>query len=79
MKTMNIVIVCMSNTCRSPMAEHLCRDKLSKKGLSDQFSVTSRGMTDAYEKPGSPASAQGVEVIIFLICFLFFCNLCVFF
>jgi hypothetical protein len=44
------------------MAEYLFRDKLIKAGLSERFKVKSRGVTDAYEKPGTCASSQGVEV-----------------
>ncbi len=59
-----IIIVCVSNTCRSPMAEYLCRQYLQNQGLHEApFVVISRSLSTDYEPEGSPASAQGVEVI----------------
>ena len=46
------------------MAEYLFRDKLAKSPRRDgEFEIRSRGITDAYERPGSVASVQGVEVV----------------
>lgn len=60
-----ILFVCVSNTCRSPMAEHLFRKKLEAKGWSaENYVVGSRSLSTDYEPEGSPASPQGVEVII---------------
>ena len=45
------------------MAEYLLRDKINKIPLlNGLIEVRSRALTDAYEKPGSTASPQGVEV-----------------
>lgn len=58
-----IIFVCVSNTCRSPMVEYVARQKLAGMGISDQFTVASRSLCTDYEPEGSPASAQGVEVM----------------
>ena len=60
-KTIVVCFVCVSNTCRSPMAEYLLRHKINSVNQSG-VEIRSRALTDAYEKPGSPASPQGVEV-----------------
>jgi hypothetical protein len=58
----NVIFVCVSNTCRSPMAEQLFRDKVQALGLQDEYTTCSRSLSTAFEPEGSPASAQGVEV-----------------
>lgn len=59
-----IVIICTGNTCRSPMAEVLLRDKLSKTlGCAPDrlnIRVQSAGIAAA---PGSPAALQAVQVM----------------
>ena len=40
MKT-RILFVCHGNICRSPMAEFVMKDLVSKAGLSDQFLIES--------------------------------------
>jgi protein-tyrosine phosphatase len=57
-----IFIVCVSNTCRSPMGEYLLRYILEREGLSDEFQVQSRSISTDYEPENSPASPQGIEV-----------------
>ena len=39
----NILFVCTGNTCRSPMAEYILKDLLSKRGL-DGINVSSAGL-----------------------------------
>lgn len=58
-----VVFVCVSNTCRSPMAEHLCREKLRTRGLDKEYEVSSRSISTDYEPEGSPASENGVLVM----------------
>ena len=60
-----LVFVCTGNTCRSPMAEALCRDMLAKKlGVNPDelpdlgFFVASAGVAAGYGSPASPESAE---------------------
>lgn len=56
-----IALVCTGNTCRSPMAETLLRERLRKKlGREDALRVISAGLAAA---EGSGAAAQAVEVM----------------
>jgi L-threonylcarbamoyladenylate synthase len=62
-----LVFVCTGNTCRSPMAEALCRDMLAEKigvnpdELADHgFFVASAGVAAGY---GSPASSESAELM----------------
>ena len=63
-----IIFVCVSNSCRSPMAEQLMRYELKKavdtgdKSL-ESYRIKSRALSSDYEPEGSPASHQGVTVI----------------
>jgi protein-tyrosine phosphatase len=41
--TLRVLLVCMGNICRSPMAEAVFRDKVKEAGLSDRFEITSAG------------------------------------
>jgi len=49
-----LMFVCTGNTCRSPMAERLAKQKLREEGRSD-FEVLSRGLNVA--EAGAPMSA----------------------
>ncbi|TWT49150.1 Low molecular weight protein-tyrosine-phosphatase YwlE [Rubripirellula amarantea] len=56
-----IALVCTGNTCRSPMAEMLMREQLTKKlGCEDSVRVISAGVAAG---AGSGASPQSVEVM----------------
>lgn len=37
----NVLFICHGNICRSPMAEYMCKDKVKKLGLGDQFHIAS--------------------------------------
>lgn len=52
-----LLFVCTGNTCRSPMAEYLCRHWL---GEESAWEVASAGVA-AY--PGMPASSPAIEVL----------------
>lgn len=68
-----IIFVCVSNTCRSPMAEYLCRDILSRYGLDTEYTVVSRSLSTDYEPECSPASLQGIQVSQQLLtCYYYF-------
>ena len=41
-----IMFVCHGNICRSPMAEFVMKDFVQKKGLSNQFYISSKGTSD---------------------------------
>ena len=36
-----ILFICLGNICRSPMAEYIMKDLVSKAGLSEQFEIAS--------------------------------------
>lgn len=56
-----IAVVCTGNTCRSPMAAAMLRDKLHKAfGRDDAATVVSAGLAAG---TGMPASAEAVEVM----------------
>jgi protein-tyrosine-phosphatase len=57
-----IIFVCVSNTCRSPMAEYLFRKKIEDLNLSSTFDIESRSLSIQYEPVNSPANPQGMEV-----------------
>lgn len=55
----NIIIVCTANICRSPVAEAILRDRLSKQGL-DGWQVKSAG---TWASNGQPASHYSIEIL----------------
>ena len=54
-----ILFVCLGNICRSPMAEYIMKDLVSKAGLSEQFEIASAA-TSAWEigNPVYPPAQQ---------------------
>ena len=62
----HIVIICTANICRSPVAEALLRDRLSKRGL-DEWTVSSAGtwamqVRGAAENSIQVASEYGLDI-----------------
>ncbi len=49
----NILIVCTGNTCRSPMAEVLLKDRLEQLGKAEEYHVISRGVAAFFGQPAS--------------------------
>lgn len=47
-----ILFVCLGNICRSPMAEYVMKDLVSKAGLSDEFFIASAATSR--EELGNP-------------------------
>ncbi|MDP3542865.1 MAG: PEP/pyruvate-binding domain-containing protein [Elusimicrobiota bacterium] len=58
-KAQRLMFVCTGNTCRSPMAAHLAREKLSRHGRPD-IEVVSRGLTVAAPGEGMNAAARAL-------------------
>lgn len=44
-----VMFVCLGNICRSPMAEFLLKDYVTKQGKAEQFLVASSGTSDEEE------------------------------
>ena len=49
---LSILFVCHGNICRSPMAEFVMKNLISKAGLSERFMVASAAISD--EEEGNP-------------------------
>ena len=47
-----VLFVCLGNICRSPMAEFIFRDMVTKRGLADQFHIASAATSR--EEIGNP-------------------------
>ena len=54
-----ILLVCLGNICRSPMAEYIMKDLVSKAGISERFEIASAA-TSAWEigNPVYPPAQQ---------------------
>ena len=44
--TKKVLIVCLGNICRSPMAEAMLRHRIEERGLSDEIEVSSRATSN---------------------------------
>lgn len=53
MKKFRVMFVCLGNICRSPMAEFVFRDLVTKAGLEDQFVIASAA-TSTWELGNPP-------------------------
>jgi len=61
MRKIKILMLCMGNICRSPMAEAIFRDMVEKEGLADHFEIDSAG-TSGYHVD-QPAHAGTLMVL----------------
>jgi len=52
-----VLMVCLGNICRSPLAEYLLRDKLKKAGIED-IQVSSAGLLDMEGRAAAPDMVQ---------------------
>jgi len=52
-KKIKILFICTGNTCRSPMAELLFKDQLSKRELAHRVTASSAGLMAARGQPAS--------------------------
>ncbi|MHC1707528.1 MAG: low molecular weight protein-tyrosine-phosphatase [Bacteroidales bacterium] len=57
---MKILFVCLGNICRSPLAEGIMRDKISKAGLSGSIYVDSAGFEPFHQ--GDSADTRAIKV-----------------
>ncbi|MGD0622723.1 MAG: low molecular weight protein arginine phosphatase [Thermacetogeniaceae bacterium] len=57
---LRILFVCTGNTCRSPIAEGLCRSFLGHFRLQEEVEVASAGL---YAMAGGPASREAVAIM----------------
>lgn len=46
----SIIFICQGNICRSPMAEFILKDRLTKLNLLDSFKVTSAALESSTDK-----------------------------
>lgn len=64
---LRILFVCTGNTCRSPMAEALLKEKIRQRGLGDKIMVYSAGVAAGVQAPASSGAylamhAKGIDL-----------------
>lgn len=58
---MHVTFICTGNICRSPMAERILSDVLSREGLAERVRVSSAGT--GHWHVGDPADHRTVEIL----------------
>ena len=58
---MKILMVCLGNICRSPLAEGIMRHKIAQKGLNWEVDSAGTGGWHAGEKPDKRSIATGLK------------------
>lgn len=58
---LTVLVICTGNTCRSPMAEYLLRDRLEAQGFGADVRVQSAGLSAL---PGTPISSGARTVLL---------------
>ena len=48
-----VLLVCLGNICRSPMAEFIFKDMVNKKGIADEFYIDSAATSKYNELEGA--------------------------
>lgn len=63
MEKINVLMVCMGNICRSPMAEGILRREIAKAGLQEQVMIDSAG-THSYHigEPPDPRAQNAINL-----------------
>lgn len=58
-----VLFVCLGNICRSPMAEFILKDMVHKKGLEDQFTISSRATSGYNEMHKESMYIDALEIL----------------
>ena len=61
MKKLSVLMVCMGNICRSPMAEGIFRREIDRAGLQDMVAIDSAGTHDYHiGRPPDPRAQSAI-------------------
>ena len=57
----SVLVVCLANVCRSPLAERLLAHRLDERGIGEAYAVSSAGVRAMEGRPMSPQSVAELE------------------